>query len=101
MGWSIGFGLGPIRYRTSLGGKRRKSRARPKQPYHYGLIKVDGKTVWKCEHQHQTESAAIECSRLERRRRGMPPVQAGPAKDWHQAPVQGVSALRQPTTGQA
>jgi hypothetical protein len=55
MGWSIGFGFGPIRYRTSLGGKRRKKR----RPYHYGQIKVNGKVAWKCEHHHQTESAAI------------------------------------------
>jgi hypothetical protein len=104
MGWSIGFRVGPIRYRTSLsGGKRRK-----RQPYHYGQLKVDGKVIWKCEHHHQTESAAIECSRRERRRRGMQPVQggmqpvqAGPAKDWHQPPVEGLSPWRQPTTGQA
>jgi hypothetical protein len=99
MGWSIGFGFGPIRYRTSLSGKRR--RKRKSQRYHYGQLKVDGKVIWKCEHHHQTESAAIECSQRERRRRGMQPVQAGPAKDWHQPPVESLSPWRQPTAGQA
>jgi len=99
MGWSIGFGFGPIRYRTSLSGKRRKKRK--SQRYHYGRLKVNGKVIWKCEHHHQTESAAIECSRREGRRRGMQPVQAGPAKDWHQPPVERLSPWRQPTTGQA
>jgi hypothetical protein len=99
MGWSIGFGIGPLRYRTSLSGKRRKKR--PSKQYHYGQLKVDGKVIWKCEHHHQTESAAIECSERERRRRGIQPVQAGPTKDWHQPPVEGPSPLRQPTTDQA
>jgi hypothetical protein len=31
----------------------------------------------------------------------MQPVPTAPAKDWHQPPVQGLSPLRQPTTGQA
>jgi hypothetical protein len=97
MGWSIGFGFGPIRYRTSLGGKRRKKR----RPYHYGQIKVHGKVVWKCEHHHQTESAAIACSEREQRRRGLQPAPPAPVKDWHQPPVEGLSPLRQPTTGQA
>ena len=99
MGWSIGFGIGPLRYRTSLGGRKRKKRA--SKPYHYGQLKVNGKVIWKCEHHHQTESAAIQCSERERRRRGMPPAQAAPVKDWHQPPVEGLSPLRQPTTGQA
>ncbi len=99
MGWSIGFGFAPFRYRTSLGHKRRKKRK--SQRYHYGQLKVDGKAIWKCEHHHQTESAAIECSERERRRRGMQPVQARPVKDWHQPPVEGLAPLRQPTTGQA
>jgi hypothetical protein len=96
MGWSIGFGFGPIRYRTSLGGRKRH-----KKRYHYGLIKVNGKVVWKCEHHHQTESAAIACSEREQRRRGMQPAPTAPAKDWHQPPVEGRSPLLQPTTGQA
>lgn len=99
MGWSIGFGIGPLRYRTSLGGRKRKKRTG--KPYHYGQLKVNGKVIWKCEHHHQTESAAIQCSERERRRRGMPPAQAAPVKDWHQPPVEGLSPLRQPTTGQA
>lgn len=99
MGWSLSFGIGPLRYRKSLSGKRRKKRT--SQRYHYGELKVNGKIVWKCEHHHQTESAAIECSERERRRRGMQPAQAEPAKDWHQPPVEGRSPLRQPTTGQA
>jgi hypothetical protein len=98
MGWSIGFGFGPIRYRASLGGRKRR-----RKRWHYGQIKVNGKVVWKCEHHHQTESAAITCSQREQRRRGMQPVPAAPAqvKDWHQPPVEGRSPLRQPTTGQA
>jgi hypothetical protein len=105
MGWSIGFRIGPLRYRTSLSGKRRKKRSsykkRSSQRYHYGQLKVDGKVIWQCEHHHQTESAAIQCSERERRRRGMQPAQTAPAKDWHQPPVEGLSPLRQPTTGQA
>src|ERR1700739_1501566 len=96
MGWSIGFGFGPIRYRASLGGGKRR-----RKPYHYGQIKMNGKVVWKCEHHHQTESAAIACSQREQRRRGMQPAPTAPANDWHQPPVEGRSPLRQPTTGQA
>ena len=102
MGWSIGFGFGPIRYRASLGGRKRR---RKRCPYHYGQIKVNGKVVWKCEHHHQTESAAIACSaaRAETTWDAASAVtrSAAPSKDWHQPPVEGRSPLRQPTTGQA
>jgi hypothetical protein len=67
MGWSISFGFGPLRYRQSLSGRRPKKRTN--KPYHYGQIKENGRVVWRCEHHHQTESAAIECSERERRRR--------------------------------
>src|SRR5260370_39335965 len=99
MGWSIRFGFGPLRYGQGLSGGGGKKRTN--KPYHYGQIKENGRVVWRCEHHHQTESAAIGCSERERRRRGMPQAPAAPVKDWHQPPAEGLSVLRQPTTGQA
>jgi hypothetical protein len=59
MGLRLSFGFGPLRASVPLTGKKRKRRGKT---FHGIIRNAKGRVVWKCEHNHQTMTAAETCS---------------------------------------
>lgn len=61
MGFRLSFGIGPLRYSTRLGGKRRRS-ARPRAPSYTASLRLENGASWECEHNHRSRQSAVDCT---------------------------------------